>query len=59
MPEEWRDNMIVPNFKEKGDIQDCLSYRGIKMIYHTLTIWETINDRILSLETSTVEERSR
>ena len=29
MPEEWRDSMIVPIFKEKGDIQDCGNYRGI------------------------------
>ena len=32
MPEEWRDSVIVPIFKEKGDIQDCGNYRGIKMI---------------------------
>ena len=35
MPEEWRDSVIVPIFKEKGDIQDCGNYRGIKMISHT------------------------
>ena len=23
MPEKWRDSVIVPIFKEKGDIQDC------------------------------------
>ena len=28
MPEEWRDSVIVPIFKEKGDIQDCGNYRG-------------------------------
>ena len=26
MPEEWRDSVIVPIFKEKGDIQDCGNY---------------------------------
>ena len=26
MPEEWRDIVIVPIFKEKGDIQDCGNY---------------------------------
>ena len=35
MPEEWRDSVIVPILKEKGDIQDCGNYRGIKMISHT------------------------
>ena len=45
MPEEWRDSVIVPIFKEKGDIQDCGNYRGIKMISHTMKIWERIIDR--------------
>ena len=35
MPEEWRDSVIVPIFKEKGDIQDCGNYRDINMISHS------------------------
>ena len=35
MPEEWRDSVILPIFKEKGDIQDCRNYRCVKMISHT------------------------
>ena len=23
MPKEWRDSVVVPIFKEKGDVQDC------------------------------------
>ena len=30
MPEEWRDSVIVPIFKEKGDIRDCGNYRHTK-----------------------------
>ena len=57
MPEEWRDSVIVPIFKEKGDIQDCGNYRGIKMISHTMKIWERIIDRRgLREETSIGEE---
>ena len=47
MPEEWRDSVIVPIFKDKGDIQDFGNYRGIKMISHTMKIWERIIDRRL------------
>ena len=47
IPEEWRDSVIVPIFKEKGDIQDCGNYRVIKMISHTMKIWERIIDRRL------------
>ena len=36
MPEEWRNIVIVPIFKEKGGIQDGGNYRGIKMISHTM-----------------------
>ena len=57
MPEEWRDSVIVPIFKEKGDIQDCGNYRGIKMISHTMKIWERIIDRRLREETSIGEEQ--
>ena len=32
MPKEWRDSVIAPIFKEKGDIHDCGNNRGIKMI---------------------------
>ena len=56
MPEEWRGSVIVPIFKEKGDIQDCENYRGIKMISHTMKIWERIIDRRLREETSIGEE---
>ena len=38
MSEEWRDSVIVPIFKKKGDIQDCGNYRGMKTIYHTMKI---------------------
>ena len=44
MPEEWRDSVIAPIFKEKGDIHNCGNNRGIKMIYHTMTIWDRIID---------------
>ena len=57
MSEEWRDNVIVPIFKEKGNIQDCGNYRGIKMISHTMKIWERIIDRRLREETSIGEEQ--
>ena len=57
MPEEWRESVIVPIFKENGGIQDCGNYRGIKMISHTMKIWERIVDRRLREETSIGEEQ--
>ena len=45
IPTEWRDSVIIPIYKEKGDIQDCGNYRGIKLMSHTMKIWERIIDR--------------
>ena len=57
MPKEWRDSVIVPIFKEKRDIQDCGNYRDIKMISHTMKIWERIIGRRLTEETTIGEEQ--
>ncbi|MCJ8749608.1 hypothetical protein PDJAM_G00178240 [Pangasius djambal] len=32
MPEEWRRSVLVPIFKNKGDVQGCGNYRGIKLM---------------------------
>ena len=37
--------MLIPIFKEKGDIQECKNYRGIKLLAHTFKIWERVLDR--------------
>ncbi|KAK3556890.1 hypothetical protein QTP70_022395 [Hemibagrus guttatus] len=36
MPEEWRSSVLVPIFKNKGDVQRCSNYRGIKLMSHTM-----------------------
>ena len=45
IPSAWRDSILVPVFKEKGDIQECKNYRGIKLLTHTFKIWERVLDR--------------
>ena len=57
IPTEWRYSVIIPIYKEKGDIQDCGNYRGIKLMSHTMTIWERIIDRRLREETTIGDER--
>ena len=42
MPEEWRRSVLIPIYKNKGDAQCCGNYRGIKLISHTMKIWERI-----------------
>ena len=41
MPEEWR-SVLIPIYKNKGDAQCCGNYRGIKLMSHTIKMWERI-----------------
>ena len=42
MPEEWRRSVLILIYKNKGDAQCCGNYRGIKLMNHTMKIWERI-----------------
>ncbi|KAK3511475.1 hypothetical protein QTP70_008958 [Hemibagrus guttatus] len=42
MPEEWRSSVLLPIFKNKGDVQSCSNYRGIKLMSHTMKVWERV-----------------
>jgi hypothetical protein len=41
MPDEWR-SIIVPIFKNKRDIQSYTNYREIKLMSHTMKLWEKV-----------------
>jgi hypothetical protein len=42
MSKEWRRSILVPIYKNKGDIQSCTNYRGIKLMSHTMKLWERV-----------------
>ena len=42
MPEEWRRSVLIPIYKNKGDAQCCGNCRGIKLMSHTMKVWERI-----------------
>ncbi|XP_070052854.1 uncharacterized protein [Nicotiana tomentosiformis] len=42
MLEEWRWSTMIPLYKNKGDIQNCNNYRGIKLLSHTMKVWEGV-----------------
>ena len=47
MPGEWRRSVLVPLCKGKGHIKECGNYRGIKLMSHSMKLWErTIEARI-------------
>ena len=40
MPDEWRRNVTVAIYNNKGDIQNCTNYREIKPMSHNMKLWE-------------------
>ena len=42
MPDEWRRNILVPIYKNKEDIQSCINYWEIKLMSHTMKLWERV-----------------
>ena len=57
MPEEWRDSILIPIFKDKGDVQSCSNYRGIKLISHSMKLWERVVERRLRSELTFSEQQ--
>ena len=47
IPDKWIRSMIVPIFKNKGDILDFKQYRGIKLLEHRLKILERVLDEMV------------
>ena len=57
MPSQWRRSSIIPLYKEKGDIQQCSNYRGIKLLSHTMKLWERIVGERIESETEVSENQ--
>jgi hypothetical protein len=38
MHDEWRRIILVPIFKNKGDVQSCTNYQGIKLMTPTIKL---------------------
>nr|GEX60239.1 hypothetical protein [Tanacetum cinerariifolium] len=38
---------VIPIYKNKGDAQACSNYRGIKLLSHTMKLWERVIERSL------------
>ena len=47
MPEDWRSSILVPLYKGKGDVRECGSYRGVKLLEHGMKVMERVMERRL------------
>ena len=45
IPNEWKTSVVVPIFKGKGDVMNCGSYRGVKLLKHGMKIIERVLER--------------
>jgi hypothetical protein len=57
MPDEWRWNILLPILENKGDVQSCTNYCGIKLMSHTIKLWERIIDHLLRGVTKVTENQ--
>ena len=57
MSYEWRRSTLIPIYKNKGDIQHCANYRGIKLMSHTMKLWERVIERSLRKETHVTDNQ--
>ena len=42
MPDDWRGSLLMPIFKNEGDVQSFSNNRGIQLISHTMKLWERV-----------------
>ena len=47
MPNDWRKSRMVHIFKVKGGVLECKNYRGIKLMSHTMKLWERMIEATL------------
>ena len=42
IPEDWKNSLLVPVYKGKGDPLECGSYRGIKLLEQAMKVAERL-----------------
>jgi hypothetical protein len=57
MPDEWRRSILVPIFKNNGDVQSCTNYLGIKLMSHTMKLCERIIEYCLKGVANVIENQ--
>ena len=59
IPNDWLESILVPIFKNKGNIHECGNYRGIKLLSQIMKRFERILDSRIreTVETYLSEEQ--
>ena len=57
IPDIWRKSILLPIYKNKGDIMNRGNYRGIKLMCHSMKLSERMHDNRLRNIVSISEEQ--
>ena len=44
VPKDWQQSVTIPIWKKKGNPAECSNYRPIRLLSHTMKIFERIVD---------------
>ena len=47
IPDDWKNSILLPVFKGKGDSMECGSYRVIKLLEHAMKVIEHVFEKII------------
>ena len=45
MPVEWVLSIVIPIYKVKGNIRNCICYRNVKLLEHGMKVVETVLEK--------------
>ena len=45
MPESWKRSTVVPLYKGKGNVLECVNYRTIKLLEHRMKVVEYVFEK--------------
>ena len=57
IPDIWRKSILIPIYKNKGDILNYGNYRGIKLMCHSMKLYESVHENRLRNIVSISEEQ--
>ena len=57
MSDEWRRSVLVPLYKGKRNIKECGNYRGIKLMSHTMKLWERVIEARIRKKVTIAEQQ--
>ena len=57
MPGEWRRSVLVSLYKGEGDIKECGNYREIKLMSHSMKLWERVIEARIGKKVTIAEQQ--